>query len=153
MKQYDEEGTIDKAVEMLDQSKLAQTDATEWVIIHSQLLDKETGRCAMSPPMLSMHWDVAKTVYQSLIEAALDARSRTQDECWLALLQDETEVMRAGIFDELGHDVVPQEVFTIMDKRMMTHQLYNDMYVKSATGQREVREMPFPEPPQKRQFH
>lgn len=153
MKQYDMQGTIDQARLMVEEAALSHSDATEWVIIHSQLLDEDTGRCAMSPPMLSMDWDVAKTVFNSLIEAALGARSSVQDQCWLARLEDEETHLRVGVFDEFGPGVPPSEMFLIMDKRRMTQKLYHDMYVRSATGFSEVREMPFPDAPKKPVMH
>ncbi|EHQ9605739.1 hypothetical protein KS527_004496 [Salmonella enterica] len=153
MKQYDMQGTLDQAFQMVDECTLGHADATEWVVIHSQLLDEESGRCAMSPPMLAMDWGVAKTVLNSLIEAAITSRSSVQDQCWLARLEDEPDSLRIGIFDDFGERVPATEIFLLMDKRKLTQKVYHEMYVKSATGTREVREMPFPEPPKKPMMH
>lgn len=127
---------------MAKTSQLADSDAKEWLVLHSYLTDKETGKCAISPPMLALTWDMAVTVFDSLIEAALGNMGRKQGEAFLARLEDTEASLRVGIFAEMSEKAYPEEVFMLLDRRAMTMELYTDMYLKGTTGGTFVAEIP-----------
>lgn len=140
-------------------SQLKDSDATEWVIFHSYLVDPETGRCAISPPMLALNFDIAQTVFNSLLENGLEAMRQQFDQAYFARMVDDNDEMRVGIFAEMGEKQYPQEIMIIMDRRKMTYELYDQLYIHSATGKTTVSEITIREkepstfPPEKPVIH
>lgn len=142
----------DQAATFAEFANVGKGNATEWVVIHMQLIDEETGRCAVSPPMCAMTWEMGKTIFNSLIEAALISL-RTRQHIWLAKLEDSPAALRVGFFPEKRADVVPVELVVLMDKRELTAELYEEMYLKDANCKTFVRELPLPEAAPKKTFH
>lgn len=145
MKRPDSNEALFQARNITEQCVLSKGDAVEWVVVHSQLTDMENSRCAVSPPMLALDWGVAKTVFNSLLEASLEHMRHTHSEAWLAKLVDDDERLQLGLFTEYGPQAVPQELFILMDRKALTWEMYDDLYVSGGTGGVEIRELPLPE--------
>ncbi|EGD6457271.1 hypothetical protein IAJ44_004332 [Salmonella enterica] len=141
---------------LLVESELAKSDASEWVIIHSFLVDKEERRCCVSPPMLALKWQIAETVFNSLLkEGLMNVARQAEGHAWLARLNNEKDVFRVGIFKEHDPEGVPEEVLMLMDRRSLTDEIYHDLYVKDTTGEVSVVEVPLhaPKVPPKPVYH
>ena len=145
--------SLEQARQIIDNCELSRSDATEWLVLHSQLTDPDQRRCAVSPPMLALDFGVAKNIFHSLVHAALEGLSRTHEQAWLAKLVDEGERLQMGIFTEYGPQAVPVEIFILMDRKGLSWEMYDDLYVKGSTGYTEVREMPLPETPKPTVMH
>ncbi|EMD0638828.1 hypothetical protein VPZ60_004244 [Salmonella enterica] len=145
MKRPDCNDALVQASAITEHCQLSKGDAVEWVVMHSQLIDPEEHRCAVSPPMLALNWDVARTVFNSLLEAALVQLQQNQDEAWLAKMMDTHSRLQLGLFHEYGPGAIPQELFILMDRRELTAEMYDDLYISGRTGTVEVRELPMPD--------
>ncbi|ELK5289361.1 hypothetical protein Q6670_004028 [Salmonella enterica] len=145
MKRPDNDDALHMARNITKQCLLTKGDAVEWVVMHSQLVDSEESRCAVSPPMLALDWEVARTVFNSLLEASLEHMRNMYSEAWLAKLVDDSERLQLGLFTEYGPQAVPQELFILMDRKALTPEMYDDLYISGRTGKVEVRELPLPE--------
>ncbi|EBA6160823.1 hypothetical protein BIW22_24865 [Salmonella enterica] len=124
------------------ESKLATSDATEWVVIHSYIPDNETERCCVSPPMLALKWEMAQVVFNSLLEESVMNTARKHGDAFICQFNDDPDVLRLGVFKEYGHHVQPEEVMMLMDRRALTDELYFEMYLKDGPGDTVVMEMP-----------
>lgn len=125
-------------------SKLAQSDTQEWLIFHSFLSDEDSGKCAISPPMLALTWEMAQTVFNSLLEAALENMSQQYDRAYFARIEDSGTELRVGVFDQLNEQAYPKEVISLMDRRALSMELYRKYYYEHATGITTVSELPMP---------
>ncbi|EDL8063714.1 hypothetical protein CTA21_16305 [Salmonella enterica] len=127
-------------------SELAQTDAAEWLVFHSFLIDEESGRCGISPPMLAMTWDMAQTVFNSMLQESLAKMSEQYDQAWFARMVNTPQELHVGVFPKQGEGY-PLEVMMLMDRRHMTMERYKEFYEKHATGETTVMEMRDPSHP------
>ncbi|ENE5752126.1 hypothetical protein ACFLMW_003806 [Salmonella enterica] len=133
---------IDDIGVFIRDSALAGSDATEWVIIHSFLIDEDKGRASVSPPMLAMKWNMGTVIFNSLLEEAMRNTAINYRDAYLAVLDNEKDVFRLGIFPEKRTDIYPLEVIAMMDRRMLTDDMYFDLYLKEGPGETQVFEMP-----------
>ncbi|ENQ1546089.1 hypothetical protein ACEOHC_003901 [Salmonella enterica] len=124
-------------------SELSRSDATEWLIFHSYLIDEKTGRCGISPPMLALTWDMALTVFNALMKESLAKMAETYDRAYFARLENSPEQLRVGVFAKMGEGY-PVEGMMLMDRRNLTMDLYNEFYVNGSTGETTVVAMPDP---------
>lgn len=157
--EIDYEAMPEELANFIATSQLKESDATEWLIFHSYLVDHKTGRCAISPPMLALNFDVAQTVYNSLLENGLESMRQQYDQAYFARMVDNSDEMRVGIFAELNEKQYPLEVMIIMDRRKMTYEMYDQLYIHSTTGKTTVSEFAIREkepstfPPEKPILH
>ncbi|EIP9221060.1 hypothetical protein LT875_002507 [Salmonella enterica] len=121
-------------------SELAKSDATEWLIFHTYLIDPETGRCGISPPMLALTWDMALTVFNALMNESLANMSERYDRAYFARIENSPEQLRVGVFAKMGEGY-PVEGMMLMDRRHLTLELYKQFYEHDATGETTVVEM------------
>ena len=134
--------TPEDAGEFLKSSALSQSDAKEWVVIHSFLVSEEEKRCCVSPPMLAMKWEMAETVFNSLLEEGLMNVARNNEgDAYMCRMTDEVDAYRVGIFSRYGTEEVPKEVLAIMDRRALTDELYYELYLRDGVGETTVHEM------------
>ncbi|EIW6162783.1 hypothetical protein MF451_003780 [Salmonella enterica subsp. enterica serovar Saintpaul] len=120
------------------ESKIAASDAKEWVVVHSFLVDEEKGRASVSPPMLALKWEMAQVIFNSLLEQGMRNTAMERHDAYLAVLNDENDVFRLGIFPEKRTDVFPLEVLMLLDRRSLTDEMYYDMYLKEGPGETAV---------------
>ncbi|EAB4417321.1 hypothetical protein D7B12_17985 [Salmonella enterica] len=148
MKQVDPKDMASALKAFARDSALAKSDATEWLVFHSYLIDAETGRCGISPPMLALTWDVAVVVFNSLLEESLSKMSREHNRAYFARLTNDPDELRVGVFPEMltpeGGGTFPLEAMMIMDRRKLTMDLYNEFYAHHVTGDMSVLEIADP---------
>ncbi|EAM1616291.1 hypothetical protein EU642_21890 [Salmonella enterica] len=134
--------TPEDAGEFLKSSELSQSDAKEWVVIHSFLVDEDERRCCVSPPMLAMKWEMAETVFNSLLEEGLMNVARNNEgDAYMCRMTDEKDAYRIGIFSRYGTEEVPKEVLALLDRRALTDELYYELYLRDGVGETTVHEM------------
>ncbi|EHS7647088.1 hypothetical protein KWH26_003698 [Salmonella enterica] len=139
----------------LRDAKIASATATEWVVVHSYLVDEEAGRASVSPPMLALKWDMAAVIFNSLLEEGMRNTAIRHRDAWLAVLNNEDDVFRVGIFSKKGPDEYPEEVLMCLDRRSLTEEMYYDMYLKEGPGETIVQDVPIfaKDAPAKPQLH
>ncbi|EON2339005.1 hypothetical protein ACLLKL_001975 [Escherichia coli] len=133
---------IDDIGTFIRDSVLAGSDATEWVIIHSFLIDDEAGRASVSPPMLAMKWNMGTVIFNSLLEQGMRNVAMTHTDAYLAIMNNEKDVFRLGIYTEKRTDIYPVEVLAMIDRRSLTDEMYHDLYLKEGPGETQVYEIP-----------
>ncbi|EPT1451898.1 hypothetical protein ACVOZ6_003486 [Escherichia coli] len=126
--------------QFVETCELRKSDATEWLVFHSYLIDDNSGRCGISPPMLALTWDMAKVVFNSLLEEALENMSRNYDRAFFARMENSPEQLRVGVFPKMGEGF-PIEAIMLMDRRCLTMELYDKFYVQHNTGEMVTKEM------------
>ncbi|ECN9265181.1 TPA: hypothetical protein ACODIZ_003623 [Salmonella enterica subsp. enterica serovar Newport] len=133
---------VDDLGSFVRESKIAASGCSEWVIVHSFLIDEDKGRASVSPPMLALKWEMAQVIFNSLLEEGMRNVAVHFSDAYLAVMDNHDDMFRLGIFPEMSTEVYPLEVLMLLDRRSLSDEMYYDLYLKEGPGETKVYEVP-----------